>query len=304
MSIAMQPVQDSAGYPSDARATQSIVALRRDVALPRIIAGVSTPLLPEPGAGGLSGTQDALAMMYDLVAKQGEMTLALGQMSASNAQRQQLTELSQERAAEQQEQQAEANQGGFWSDLLGVFEDIGKVVGLVAAAAATVCSFGTAGVAATAVAAVLISTGFVVSETHCLGKDSGIVGFACEIGGAVVTMGMTSGAVASNAVSSAAKAVNVAATAASGVCDVGAGIATCEEGKFESECEDAAADVQQALNRIQQDGRLISDVISGLKNAQESNNSALQIVAAAAQTYGQTSVAAASPVGSGGIPLA
>jgi hypothetical protein len=149
-------------------------------------------------------------------------------------------------------------------------------------------------VAAVAVAAVLISTGFVVSETHCLGKDSGIVGMVAEAGGALVTMGATSGIVASDALSSAAQVVNVTAQATLGVCDVAAGVANIEQGKFESETEDAAADVEQALSQINRQSRLVSDVIDGLKSAQESNKNALRIVLGAAQTLAQTSAFAAS----------
>jgi hypothetical protein len=270
--------------------------------LPSAIAGVSTSLLPEPGAGGLSGAQDALSMMYDLVAKQGEITLALGQISVQNAGREQQAQLNQETQAEQKQEQAEANQGGgFWHDILSIFPDIGKILGIVAAAAATVCSFGTAGVAAVAVAAVLISTGFVVSETHCLGKDSAIFGMGMEIAGSIVTLGAASTAVASSAASSVAQAVNTAAKvvsataeAAGGVCDIGVGVAGIEEGKFESESEDAAADVEQALNQINQQSRMVSEIVDGLKNAQDSNKNALQIIAGAAHTYGQTSAIAAS----------
>jgi hypothetical protein len=269
---------------------------------PTSIAGVSTSLLPEPGAGGLSGTQDALSMMYDLVAKQGEITLALGQISVSNAAREQATQLDQERQAELSQQQAEASQsGGFWHDILSILPDIGKILGVVAAAAATVCSFGTAGVAAVAVAAVLISTGFAVSETHCLGKDSAIFGMGMEVVGSLVTLGAASTAVASTAASSVAqavattaKAVSVSAQVAGGVCDVASGVAGIEEGKFESESEDASADVQQALNEINQQSRMVSEIIDGLKSAQESNKNALQIVAGAAHTFGQTSAIAAS----------
>jgi hypothetical protein len=261
---------------------------------PARIAGVSTSLLPEPGAGGLSGTEDALSMLYDLVAKQGEMTQALGQVSVANSEREQQTQLSQEKAAEQAQAQAEADSGGFWHDICSVFEDIGKALGVVAAAAATVFTCGTAGIAAVAVAAVMISAGAVVSATKCLGKDSAFFGMGMEVVGSIVTMGAASSAVATSVLGQVAQGVNAAATIAGGACDVMTGVSSIEVGKFESESEDDAADVQQALNQINQQSRMMNEVIDGLKSAQESNKNALQLVAGAAQTYGQTSVIAAS----------
>jgi hypothetical protein len=256
-------------------------------------ASVSGPsLLPEPGAAGLSGTQDALSMLYSLVANQGQVTLAIGQNAVTAAQREQNAQLEQEKQAELAQEQAEANQGGFWHDLLSVAEDVAKVAGVIvavaAAAVATVCTCGTAGIAAVAIAATLISAGAVVSATHCLGKYSDLIGMGMEVAGAILTMGAASDAVASNALAATARTVGVVAQVTGGAATVVGGIASIEVGHFQSESEDDAADVQQALDRMNQESRLISDVVAGLKTSQESNQNALKIIAGTANVYDQT----------------
>ncbi len=259
----------------------------------------SISLLPEPGAGGLTGTQDALSMMYSLVAKQGELAMAIGENSVASAERDQNDQLALERQADLAQQAAEANQGGgFWHDLLSVAKDVAEVAGIVvavaAAAVASVFTAGAAGIASVAVAAILISSGAFVSATHCLGKDSGYIGMGMEFTGSILTMGAASGAMASTAVAETVQAASTAAQVTQGAATVVAGIASIQVGKFQSESENDAADVQQALNRMNQQGRMVSDLLSGLKSTQESNKTALQLIGSAAKTYGQTLTAAAS----------
>lgn len=262
--------------------------------------GAPSSLLPEPGAGGLTGTQDALSMMYSLVAKQGQLAMAIGENNVEAASRDQQAMLAIEKQAEQAQQQAEASQsGGFWHDLLSVAEDVAKVAGIVVAAAAaavaTVFTAGAAGIAVVAIAAILISSGALVSATHCLGKDSAYIGMGLEVAGSIMTMGAASGAVASTALAQAVQTVSTVAQVTEGAATILSGVATTQIGKFQGESEDDAADVQQALNAMNQQSRLVNDLIAGLKSSQESNKNALQLIAGAAQTYGQTLTTAASP---------
>lgn len=265
---------------------------------PPATADAVAPLLPEPGAGGLDGTQDALSMMYSLVAHQGEVTMAIGDSAVAIARREQNTQLEQEKQAELAEQQAEANQGGFWHDLLSVAEDVAKVAGIVvgvaAVAAATAFTGGTAGIAAVAIAATLISSGAVVSATHCLGKYSDYIGMGMEVAGSIVTMGAAAGTVASSALAQVAHTVSTVATVTQGAATVVAGASSIEVGHFQSESEDDSADVQQALDLMNQDSRLVNEVIAGLQTSQKSNENALKLVAGVASTYGQTTDLAAS----------
>jgi hypothetical protein len=261
-------------------------------------ARVAGPLLPEPGPAGLSGTQDALSMLYELVANQGQVAMAIGENAVTSAQRDEDAQLQGEKQAELAQQQAEANQGGFWHDLLSVAEDVAKVAGIVVAvaavAAASVCTCGAAGIAAVVIAATLISAGAVVSATGCLGKYSDYIGMGMEVAGSILTMGVASGALASNAVTAAAHTVSTVAQVTAGAATVVAGVSTIEVGHFQGESESDAADVQQALNLMGQDSRLVNDIIVGLKSSQESNQSALKIIAGAAQVYDQTTILAAS----------
>jgi hypothetical protein len=256
------------------------------------IGGASLLPEPEPGAGGLTGTQDALSMMFGLVARQGELMAQIGENSVTAANHAQDAELAQEKQAEIAQQQAEASQGGFWHDLLSVAEDVVKVVGVVvavaAAAVATVFTAGTAGIAVVAIAAVLISSGAVVSATHCLGKYSAYFGMGMEVVGSVLTMGATTGAIASSAAADVAQTATSVGQVVEGTATVVAGVSSIEVGKYASESEDDAADVQQALNGIQRQSRIVSDLVADLKSTAESNQKALNLVSGAAQTYGQT----------------
>ena len=170
----------------------------------------------------------------------------------------------------------------------------GIVAGVAAVAAATVCTGGAAGIAAVAIAATLLSAGAVVSATHCLGKYSDLIGMGMEVAGSILTMGAASGALASNALTAAARTVGGVAQVTGGAATIVGGAASIEVGHFASESEDDAADVQQALDGMNENGRLISDVVAGLKSSQESNQNALKIIAGAANVYDQTLTLAAS----------
>jgi hypothetical protein len=274
------------------------VVIGTDGTSPEAIHGGPPPLLAEPGAGGLNGTQDALSMLYSLVATQSNLAMTIGENGVASAEKSQQTQLALEKQAEIAQEQAEADQGGFWHDLLSVAEDVAKVAGIVVAAAAaavaTVCTAGTAGIAIVAIAAVLISAGAVVSATNCFGKDSQIIGMGMEVAGSILTAGVAASALASTTISEATQAVSSGAQVVEGVATVVAGISSIEVAKFQSESEDDAADVQHALNTMNQQSRIVNDLIAGLKSTEESNKNALQLVAGAARTYGQTLTAAAS----------
>jgi hypothetical protein len=270
----------------------------------------STSLLPEPGARGLDGTQDALAMLYSLLAKQGQLSLTIGESSVTSTQKEQDAQLDQEKQAQLAQQQAEASAGGFWHDLLSVAETVAKVAAVVVAvAAAAVATFFTGGAAAvgivTIAAVVLSAGGALVSATQCFGKLSDYFGLGMEAVGAVLTLGMSTGVIASSAAADATQAsastlatvtktVGTVAQVTAGVSTVTEGVSSIEVAKFQSDSEDDQADVQQALDMINQQSRTVDLVIAGLKSTQESNQKALELVAGAAQTYGQTLTTLAS----------
>ena len=113
-----------------------------------------------------------------------------------------------------------------------------------------------------------------------------------EVAGSILTMGATSSAVATSALGQVAQTVTSAGQVVQGAATVVAGVSSIVVGKFQSEAEDDAADVQAALDGIQRKGRIVSDLVADLKTNAKSNQKALNLVAGAAQTYGQTLTAA------------
>ena len=182
-------------------------------------------LLPEPGAGGLDGIQDAMSMMYELVARQGEMSLESGETAVdAGARAEQVTGERQDAAIEQEEaDEAKMNSHGFLADLESLAPKIAEYLGIAAAAvgaaALTVASCGTGGIAVAAVVVAVSATGMVASDTHCFGKDSAYIGLGLELTGAVFSLGASSGMVASGAL----QTVSAVADGASGAADVVAG---------------------------------------------------------------------------------
>jgi hypothetical protein len=260
-------------------------------------ASSSSALLPPPGAAALDGTEDALAMIYTLLGRQQTLSMTVGAASVKTQQSEQSVQIGEERRAE--EQQTKANESsGFWNDLVSICETVAKVAGLVvllaAGAVAAVFTGGTTAVAAVAVAAVLVSTGMVVSATHCFGKASGWIGMGMEAVASVLTFGAASGAVASSAAAQATQAVGSAALYVQGGATVAGGVSTEVAGHEEAVAQNDAADVQQAVNEMSQESRMVDDVVAGLKNTEQSSQKAMQLVAGVAETYSQTMTLAAS----------
>jgi hypothetical protein len=259
---------------------------------------VSRALLPEPGEASLDGTQDALAMLYTLLGRQQTLSMAVGQASVQTAQRAQNEQIAQERKAEIQQLAAEAAASGFWGELLSVCETVAKVAGLVvtlaAGAVASIFTGGATAIAAVAVAAVLVSGGMVVSATHCLGKASDWVGMGMEVVAAILTFGASSGAVATGATAQATQAVGSAAMYVQGGATILSGASSLAVGHFQSTAENEAADVQQALDTIDTQTRLVDAIVAGLETTQKSSSNALSLIAGAAKSYGQTMTLAAS----------
>ena len=285
-------------------------------------------LLPSPSTSGLDGVQDALTMMYSLVAKQGNLGLQTGEVSVQDATRNEKIEQAEEEDAVKQEEAEEAEMnsgGGLFGEIGHLFENIGKdllegnVVGLcvdpmqdsinivdnpnfpqqlaavapeiaqyvgiaaavVGAAAITACTGGAGGVAVACVIVALSASGAFVSKTQCFGKDSAYIGLGLDVASVVVSCGASVGGIAGGTASA-------VADAATGAADIGAGVSTVVTGNEQADVLDDAADVQAAMALMNKNARLVSDLIDGLKDAQQSNKNALQVLAKAAATYGQT----------------
>jgi len=267
-------------------------------------------LLPEPHPGGLDSSQDAMAMLYTLMAHQQTVTMKIGDTSIKTSREEQTLQINQERKSEISQEKAEES-SGFWSDLLHVCEAVAKIAGVVVTAAVGVAgacfSGGATLVAALAISAVLVSGGMVVQATHCFGDASSWIALGAEIVGAVLSMGVGLGVIGSSSASAAADAasgasstlqtattvVKTSASIVEGAASVAAGVAAGVNGAYTCASDDDAADVEQALAAIQHQSDLVDALVTGLKNSQQDTQNALQLVAGAAKTHGATLVIAA-----------
>jgi hypothetical protein len=287
-------------------------------------------LAPEPTSPGLDGMQDAMAMLYELVATQGQEQVTQGETSVTDATREQQTEASeQESALKQQEaDEAKMNCGSLFGSICHIFDAVGddiargritdvgvdavtdtmntfvtprlfeqleqlapqvaEYVGIAAAivgaGALTASTGGTGGIAVAAVVIALSASGMLASHTHCFGKDSAEIGLSLEVASAVVSLGASSAMVTDTAVQTATAAMDVV----SGGSDVVAGASAIAVGEQQAQVLDDTADVQATTVALSRTQRMLSDLVDGMKQAQKSNSNALQSVAAAAHTYGQT----------------
>ncbi len=187
------------------------------------------------------------------------------------------------------------NSPAFWNDLETGALDVAKVAAVVGSVAATVASGGAAA-ATVAGAAILLSVGGeVVSDTHCLGGDSGAVGLAMEAGGAV--MGGAGGILAatSTTANTGLAALGTAASTASGGADVVAGAAHVKNATFAADAERAAADATEASHQRDTLNRLATWVVDDMKADDKSRQQAMQETKGAIQASDESEAAAVTP---------
>ncbi len=187
------------------------------------------------------------------------------------------------------------NSPAFWNDLETGALVVAKVAAIVGSVSATVATGGAAG-ASVAGAAILLSVGGeVVSDTHCLGKDSGAVGVAMEAGGAV--MGGVGGIVAatSTTTNTALAGLGTAASGVSGGANVVAGAAHVKNATFAAEAERAAADATEASHQRDTMNRLATWVVDDMKADDKSRQQAMQATQDAIQASDESQAAAVTP---------
>jgi hypothetical protein len=168
------------------------------------------------------------------------------------------------------------------------FGDLAKVGMIVAAAAATVCSFGTAGAVLVAVAVGLSTTGYAVSETKCLDGllgdgASAWVGAGLGLAGAVLTMCGPGGVDA---------AMRVAEIAQSGAA-IAKGCQQVNNAVVQNRCDEAMIDAQAAQNQMSRIDRAIQDVITLLQDDKDDTRRVGDHVNETIQTKDQTLLIAA-----------
>jgi hypothetical protein len=190
------------------------------------------------------------------------------------------------------------NSPAFWNDLEQGLLAVAKVAGAVGAAAATVVTAGAAGGTLLVVALVLSAGGMAVADTGCLDGALGQgwsskIGFAMELGGAVLTTG-TSFAPATTGGLQTLENAGSAASATGGAASAGAGVAHVRVGDFQADAQEASADALVATQQNARLGRLIEQVVEEMKQSDQSAETKGESIVDCEQTNDQT-MALATP---------
>ncbi len=143
----------------------------------------------------------------------------------------------------------------------------------VAAAGAIVSTAGTASVVVVGIGIALSASGFVVSETQCIGKEwSNWVGLGLSVAGAV-TSGVGAATAASAATKTATEVARVLAgsgQALEGVAQMRQGAEQIRSAATQKVVEDANTDAQAARFSAQRLERLIEDILDEVREAKDS----------------------------------
>jgi len=189
-----------------------------------------------------------------------------------------------------------ADSPAFWNDLEQGALVVAKVAAVVGSAVVTGATLG-GGAATIAGAALLMSvSGEVVSDTKCFGKLSEDIGVGLQLAGAVTGFG---GGLLSDGMEAASKTavgVGAAVSGFGGEAQVVAGGAHIENQGFLARAQDAAADVQAAVNRDGELQQLTGWVVDDLKASDKSHQKAEQSLQSAIQTNDQGMAAAAASI--------
>jgi hypothetical protein len=205
----------------------------------------------------------------------------------------------------------------FWSDLETGAKFVAEVAGVVAGAAATIATAGTAGPIVVGVALALSAGGFAVSETSCLdgilGKGvSQYVGLGLDLAGAAVTFGATAATTTTAATTAAtttasngtagavrgasggASVIGKVAAATSGAADVVAGGAHVKTADFAANVVDAEADETSAKDDAAKQERFTKWLLDNLSASQQAERDAMQTLQGAVQQRDAGTTAASS----------
>lgn len=257
-------------------ATVAPVTPQMGIAPQGATAGARASLLPEPELA-VGSMESLYALMAEASAQQQKNGHAT--VDAKFKAKKEAFEKYKAEAAKAEEDQ---KSGSFW-------KTVAKVGMVVAAVAATVCSYGTAGPVLVAVAIALSAGGFLVSETKCFGdKASAWIGAGLSLCGALLTGGAGAGGVAANV-----------ATSASSTAAMAQGAQTVTETVHQ---HDADLDMREAKAAQQQMRRLqdaIEEVITSLQDDKEAKDRGAETINNIIQTKSDTLLLSAG-TGSGG----
>ena len=245
-------------------------------------------LLPEPSGGGLVD----IDMLYLMMAEQNKIQQLDGK---TRIEADSIAKKAAREAQQKAEEDAKKHTGGFFASIL----PIAKIAAIVAAAVATVCTWGAASPVLVGVALALSAGGMVVSETKCLdgvlGKNwSAYIGAGMAIGGSLLTAGANLGLIgATTAASTTTKTVGAAASIAGGAAKIGEGGATVAVAIDEhaGDMDMIKAKKQEQLAQLLQ--RDIEDVIVQLEDSKDNYRQNSEKVNNIVQTIDDTGIIAA-----------
>lgn len=258
-------------------------------------------LLPDPATEALGGA-DPTTLLYLFESRDRDLAVAEGskQVSALEAERHQA--LAQELKAIQQADDAQ-NDHNFWDDLGRVCGEVAKAAAVVASVAAAVATAGAAApIAALAIAgAVLSTTAFVDGECHVLqslGVDrttAGWIDTGLAIGGGLLSAGAAFAASGTQA-STVAGAVERGGAVVGGVGGVGLGVSAIERGEADARSDQAAADEIAARARSDHTERLLTAAVEDAQNSDQTSQRIMNTIVAAKSIQADTALTAASAV--------
>ena len=298
-------------------------------------------LLPETSTLSGPQLSDAMSLLYVALSKQRDAGAKSAADRVQSGEKQEEAALDDEKAALQREQSYQPSQGtgffasighflgdlvndathlelvkavkdaqanvkamdnpAFWNDLERGSLIVAKLAAVVGSTAATVATFGAAGVTVACVALLLSASGEVVTDTKCFGdKASSWVGLGLGMAGAVVGgVGAATSVgekvaedVGQKAVLKAVGGVGIAATAVSGAAQGVGAVAHVKNAEYAADAEHAAADAQDALDHDLRMQQLVQWMIDDLKTSDKSQQHAQQTLQGVTQTIGKTAVVA------------
>lgn len=191
---------------------------------------------------------------------------------------------------------AAVNSPAFWNDLEQGALVVAKVSAVVGSAVITTASFGAGAGSIVAAAFVLSAGGEVISDTGCLGKQSGLIGGGLEVAGAVTGLAAGFGATGLTAASKVGLGIGAAFTGLGGEAETVAGGAHVVNQGFAANVESASADAQRAIDQNGELQQMIGWVLDDLKASDKSTKRAEQSVQDAIQGSDQATAAASASI--------
>jgi hypothetical protein len=249
---------------------------------------------------------DSLSTMFALMSKSSELSVEGQQQQVHTAAREKERAV-QEMLSQIKEAMEERENKGFWDDLGSVLGKVAAVVGIVAAVAVTVVSFGSAApVAALAIAGLALSLAASVESEFKVLEKCGVspevaqwVAVGCAIAGALCSLGSGLLASGGTAVKLASDGARYAAEAGkwgnviAGAAGVGAGGAKITCAAIERDAQQHEIDAYKQQQQAEQLQRMILRLIEELEETVEGDTAKTKRIVSIMDAQGAALTAAA-----------